>query len=803
MIATENEINAQQTNAYVQCDAPAMVVELLTLAVNCHRDGQLSEAENHYREILSIDPLQPNANHNLGVLALDSDQPNLSLDFFRVALDNDPDEPQFWISYVDALIQADQHQYAREVLINGLELGLHGDEVNALVNKLAKVQTPQPVLPQILTAQAIPQNIQALIAQPKKPVAQTSKNQNDWHKNYPNNSAIKEAVLLQQSGKFVEAKAKFTKLLKFHPKHPVILTCLGMINLAMGEILEGKTLLEESLNLEPNQSTVLSNLSIAYSKLNLFDAAVKSAEDAIALNPNYGEAHVNRGNALKELNRFGDAVVSYKKAIEIKKDDQDAHFNLGCLLVQLKHHKDAVPVLTKCVELNPKDAEAHQFLADALVELKEFENALNHYDQAIKINAKNFKAFFGRGFVNLALNKNDEARADFERVIHYNPEYNQAYMNLACALHKLGKVDEAVHINEVLIKRDFDLTHVLNNHGLYLQDLQCLDEALVCFNQAAELDKNQYESHWNIALLKLLSGEFEEGWQCYESRWNTILKEAKRAYNQPLWLGNEDLSGKTLLIYPEQGFGDFIQFCRYIPMVEALGAKVVLEVPKPLHALLATLKGNFTMVTQGASLPPFEYQCPMMSLPLAFKTTLVNIPANIPYLFSDQEKALEWQQKLGEKGQLRVGLVWSGSSGHKKDQDRSIPLEKFKSLFSLPVEFHTLQKEFRESDLKALDELTLINRHEEALSDFSSTAALIENLDLVISVDTSVAHLAAAMGKSCWLLLPYAPDFRWMLDRDESPWYPTMTLFRQAEGRDWMSVLNQVKARLEAHLGAV
>jgi tetratricopeptide (TPR) repeat protein len=803
MIATENEMNAQQTNAYIQAETPTKVLELLALAVESHRDGQLSEAENLYREILAIDSFQPNANHNLGVLALDSDQPNLSLDYFRIALDNDPDEPQFWISYVDALIKAGQHQYASEVLINGLELGLHGDEVNALVNKLAE-QKPVATMPlPIVTAQAIPPSIQALIAQQQKPEVQIAKNQNDWHKNYPNNSAIKEAVFLQQSGKFIEAKAKFTKLLKFHPKHPVILTCLGMINLATGDILAGKALLEASLSLEPNQSTVLSNLSIAYTKLNLFDAAVKAAENAIALSPNYGEAHVNRGNALKELSRFGEAVVSYKKAIEIKKDDQDAHFNLGCLLVQLKHHKDAVPVLMKCVELNPKDAEAHQFLADALVELKEFETALTHYDHAVKLNAKNFKAFFGRGFANLALNKNDEARADFERVIHYNPEYNQAYMNLACALHKLGKVEEAVLINEVLIKRSFDLPHVLNNHGLYLQDLQRLDEALACFNQSAGLDKSQHETSWNKSLLQLIRGDYENGWLYYESRWETILKEAKRKFTKPLWLGNEVLTGKTLFIYPEQGFGDFIQFCRYLPMVEALGANVILEVPKPLQALVSTLKGNFTVHTQNASLPPIDYQCPMMSLPLAFKTTLENVPANIPYLFSDSEKQQEWQSKLGERDQLRIGLVWSGATGHKKDHDRSIPLEKLRMLFSAHAEFHALQKEIRSSDLITLEELKNIHSHQDALSDFSSTAALIENMDLIISVDTSVAHLAAAMGKPCWILLPYAPDFRWMLSRDDSPWYPTMTLFRQSAFQDWSSVLEQVKVKLDAMLTPV
>jgi len=800
MIAAENKVHTKQKIEHLNSEADASLLEMLTLAVRHHHEGQLSKAENLYREILVIDPYQPNANHNLGVLAVDSDQANLSLDYFRTALDNDPDEPQFWVSYVDALIKAEQHQYAREVLINGLELGLHGDAVNMLVNQLAKKQAIlMPPVTAMVNAYANP-SVQVVSQQSEMLVAQNTTSQSDWLKAYPMNSEINAAVSLQRSGKLVEAKDRFTKLLKFHPKHPVILTCLGMIYLEVGEILAGKKMLEQSLSVEPNQSTALSNLSIANTKLNLFEEAVKCAEKAVALSPGYSEAHVNCGNALKELNRFGEAVYSYKKAIEIKTDNVDAHFNLGCLLVQLKQYKEAAPVLQKCVELNPKDAEAHQVFADALVELKAFETALKHYDLTIKLNNKNFKAYYGRGFTRLVLKNYEQACVDFERVIRLNPEYNRAYVNLAFALHKLGRIDDAVITNEVLIKRAYDLPHVLNNHGLYLQDLQRLDDALACFDEAALLDPSQKECDWNKAHLQLIRGNFEDGWSLYESRWDTILKEAKRTYRQPLWLGVQEISGKTLFIYPEQGFGDFIQFCRYIPMLEALGAKVILEVPNAMLTLIPTLKGKFTVHHQGSPLPSFDYQCPVMSLPLALKTTLENIPADIPYLYSNGNQVQLWHEKLGEKHQLRVGLVWSGSTEHKKDFHRSIPLEKLKSLLSAPVEFHALQKEIRVDDISTLKDLQIIKTHEDALTDFSATAALIENMDLVISVDTSVAHLAAAIGKICWILLPYAPDFRWMLGRVDSPWYPSVTLFRQSSNKDWDSVINQVKVRLDAML---
>jgi hypothetical protein len=264
-----------------------------------------------------------------------------------------------------------------------------------------------------------------------------------------------------------------------------------------------------------------------------------------------------------------------------------------------------------------------------------------------------------------------------------------------------------------------------------------------------------------------------------------------------LWLGHQTIVGKTLLIYAEQGLGDVIQFCRYATTVEALGAKVIVEVPAPLVPLISTLKGNFTIVEQGKPLPAFDLQCPVMSLPLAFKTSVATIPAEVPYLYADSGKQKVWQERLGNKTRIRVGLVWSGTKDHKNDHNRSIPLKLMKPLMRLPIEFHVLQKDIRSEDAVVLSQLKKMYSHQAELHDFSDTAALVQEMDLVISVDTSVAHLAGALAKSVWILLPFMPDYRWMLDRADSPWYPTATLVRQPAIGDWTSVILEITKRLE------
>jgi hypothetical protein len=293
-------------------------------------------------------------------------------------------------------------------------------------------------------------------------------------------------------------------------------------------------------------------------------------------------------------------------------------------------------------------------------------------------------------------------------------------------------------------------------------------------------------------------GDYKEGWRLYE--WRRQTKETKnnyKVYDQPIWLGKESLQNQILLVESEQGFGDIIQFCRYIPMLEKLGAKVILEIPKTLTSLIKTLHGNFLVIEKGQTLPSFDYHIPILSLPLAFQTMINNIPASIPYLYSDKTKTDYWNKRLNKKTKLRVGLVWSGSIIHKNDKNRSLLLKDLEPILQLPFEFHSLQKEIRENDLSTLNKFNKIYQHQDELNDFSDTAGLIEEMDLIISVDTSVAHLAGALGKDVWILLPYHPDYRWMLDRYDSPWYPTCTLFRQSKIDDWSDPILEIIFRLQ------
>jgi ADP-heptose:LPS heptosyltransferase len=274
------------------------------------------------------------------------------------------------------------------------------------------------------------------------------------------------------------------------------------------------------------------------------------------------------------------------------------------------------------------------------------------------------------------------------------------------------------------------------------------------------------------------------------------LKANYPTYPQLAWRGQDDIRGKKILIHSEQGLGDSIQFIRYLDQIHQLGAEIILEVPKTLATLATTIKTPLTVIEKGSKLPEFDAYCPLLSLPYVFKTTVDTIPSVVPYLSADKKKVSEWNNRLGVKTRKRIGLVWSGSAVHQNDHNRSIPLEVFTDLLKLPVEWHSLQNEYRTEDKNFLDSHPEVRQHQEELGDFADTAALIECMDLMISVDTSVAHLAGALGKTTWILLPFIPDFRWMLEREDCPWYPTAKLLRQDEERDWKKVIMKLMREL-------
>ena len=389
-----------------------------------------------------------------------------------------------------------------------------------------------------------------------------------------------------------------------------------------------------------------------------------------------------------------------------------------------------------------------------------------------------------------------DAEQELRRSLDFIPNRVSTMTNLCATLIKLQKFQEAHYFIEKTKTLDPENPELHLNQGLLFSEEKRHEEALTSYDRSIELKPDYAEAHWNKSLALLRCGLYSEGWYLYEWRWQCdSFNSPRRDFIQPLWSGEHPIAGKTILLHAEQGLGDTIQFCRYAKLIASRGAKVIVEVQKPLINIFKTLGEAITVVAKGDVLPKFDCHCPLLSLPLAFKTDLNTIPADIPYLFPDDKKLQEWSIKVGIKKKIRIGIVWGGSTQHKNDKNRSTSALEISKLLTNSFEWFSLQKEYRDGDRHML-ERSKVNDYSNVLLDFSDTAALIYQLDLVISVDTSVAHLAGAMGKPTWVMLPYVPDFRWLWDREDSPWYPSMRLFRQATAGDWSHVVDNVSSAL-------
>ena len=538
---------------------------------------------------------------------------------------------------------------------------------------------------------------------------------------------------------------------------------------------------------------------LIYQKLEQYEAAIDSIQQAIALKPDYWEAYLNLAGIQQTLKQFEAALINIDKAIALQPSHAIAYNSRGIMLHELERNQDAIASYNNAIALKPDYEQAYFNRGLVYQDLIEYLDALASFEQVIAINPNHTEAFINAGRALQVLRQMEISLAFLDRAIELNPESALAYTCRGMALKHLKRFDEAYESYNAAIELQPDFAEAYCRRGNLNQSLQKLDAAIMDYETAIMLNPEYPNANWNKALLKILTGQYEEGWQLFEWRWQDNLKRFYRNYSQPLWLGDQDLQDKTLLIIPEQGFGDIIQFCRYIPMLEKQAAKVIFEVVEELTPLMSSLGGNYTLLKSGDTNLDFDAYCPVMSLPLAFKTTLATIPAAVPYLHVSEEKQSLWQARLGEKTAFRVGLAWSGSKGHNEDHNRSMPLNQLAGLFNLPVEFYCLQKQIRDEDQQDLLNYPLKTYFDE-LNDFADTAALIEAMDLVISVDTSVVHLAGALARPVWVLLAYAPDYRWMLDRSDSPWYPTASLYRQPAPDDWQSVIDNVLVDLSVKI---
>ncbi len=459
--------------------------------------------------------------------------------------------------------------------------------------------------------------------------------------------------------------------------------------------------------------------------------------------------------------QFDHAVEWVARALRI--DAKPAYLTtLGTALLNLARRDDAVRVFDKAVQLKPDDATLWSNLAHALTEAGHVSDAMLCLARAHQLEPQSPKIRndLGHGF--MLLGRHEEALSWFDRALEIRP----------------------------------DSVETLNNKAFALTRLHRFDEALAVYARSKAAGPDNAATDFNIALLQMLTGSFNAGWLGREARFRLPSPAPYPDFREPRWFGDQDVAGKTILLYADEGLGDSIQFVRYVPMVAARGARIVLAVEEVLRSLLAPLPGVAECVAKSAALPAFDLHCPISSLPLVFNTTRETIPAAASYLpQAPHDRVRTWEDRLGPHDTLRVGLVWSCNPQHINDRDRSIRLRQLLPLLDVGATFLSLQKEPRPEDKVTLAGTRIIDWTTE-LTDFAETAALISCLDLVISVDTSVAHLAAALGCPTWILLPYTPDYRWLLNRDDSPWYPSVHLFRQTESRDYGEVVARVRTAL-------
>jgi tetratricopeptide (TPR) repeat protein len=506
------------------------------------------------------------------------------------------------------------------------------------------------------------------------------------------------------------------------------------------------------------------------------------------------------GTILWQSGRREEALKAFEKAVQLKPDSADLWKKLGDMLVEAGRPADALLSFQQVLKLDPHRWDVLQNCAIMLHRLGRLEEALSCFNLCDALQPNHVPTLSIRAMCLYGLKRFAEASTDTRLAQALDPTNAELCNNIGILLRSHGRDKEALEWFDRALALRPNFPDALHNKAVALTQIQQFENAFAIYDRLKAAYPNDALADLGAAHLHMLTGNFEAGWAGREARWKApSLSLIYPRLQQPIWLGNEAIEGKTILIAADEGFGDTIQFARYVSMVVERGARVILVVQDALYALLSGLPGISQCIPTSATniLPAFDMHCPMMSLPLAFGTRLDTIPSPASYLPRPAESRVQaWEERLGRHDRLRVGLVWSGNPNHGNDHNRSLPLRALAPIFDVDATFVSLQKDPRPADKATLLERTDIVDLTAHLTDFTETAVLVSCLDLVITVDTSVAHLAAVLGCPTWILLPYTPDYRWLLDRDDSPWYPSARLFRQTKTRDYGEVLNRVRDAL-------
>ena len=539
---------------------------------------------------------------------------------------------------------------------------------------------------------------------------------------------------------------------------------LGLVLANQGDLPRAAASLSRAAVLQPGNAVLHCDLGVILRRLGRIDEAIALYQKALGIDPKLVEGHYNLANALHSAGRLDDAIRAFGQCLRIDPGHLNARNNIGLAQLAAGRATEAAGYFRSLIAENGQAAYAHNNLGNALRDLKDLPAAIESYRRAVALQA----------------------------------DYSEAHSNLGIALKETGDLAGALVALQRAVEAEPGNAAAQANFGSALFESGDLARAIGAMEKALVLSPQDAMLHWNLALAYLLAGRMAEGWAEYEWRWRKPdFTTPKQNFEQPLWDGG-DLRGRKILLHAEQGFGDTIQFIRYAALVQQRGGQVFVVCQPELKRLLQSAAGIDVLAASGETVPMFDVHLPLLSLPHVLGTTLENLPAGAPYLSPPSELAID----LPTSPNFKIGIAWSGSSGNRHDHKRSIELAVFSALFDLEgCDFVSLQVGPQHGDIAEQGLTTKLFDLADRLNDFADTAAVIAQLDLVITVDTAVAHLAGALGRPVWVLLPFSPDWRWLQDRSDSPWYPTMRLFRQPSPGKWPEVIVQVRQALIERIG--
>ncbi len=532
------------------------------------------------------------------------------------------------------------------------------------------------------------------------------------------------------------------------------------------------------------------------------EEAVKLFREVVRARPDHAEARLRLGIGLAERGQRAEAITHFRAALQVRPEAAPVHYNLGVALAEEGKKAEALQSFHEAARLQPDYAVAHYAAANVLGTQGRHEEAVASYRRAVKSRPDYGEAYNNLGLALLEVGRRGQATAVLRHALRLRPQAPESHNNLGLALAAEGRFAEAEACYQEALRLNRRYADALDNLASALKEQGRHEEALATYDLALGLQPESASTHWNRSLALLQTGDFERGWSEYEWRWKRA-RAVPRGLPGPAWDGSS-LGGRTFLLYMEQGLGDMIQFIRYAPLVQQQGGRVIVECARSLRPLFESCAGIDQLVEEGSDLPPFDVHAPLLSLPYLLRTTLGTIPANVPYLAVDPARSEAWGRVVSRIDGFKVGIVWQGNPRHAHDHHRSVSLRQFAPLARLPgVRLISLQKGAGVEELRGLEgRLPIIELEDERDPDggWQDTAALVTQLDLVVTVDTGIAHLAGALGKPVWVALSAVSDWRWLLGRDDSPWYPTLRLFRQRTLGCWQTVFRRMARELRRRI---